>query len=128
LAVPLITERLEKLSDAQEFSYLWQEPVYEKELLKWKDAQEHITRESLERALGVLENWDFKDEGTLRFRLDSVAVADEGKNRGIVYWPLRVALSGKEKSPDPVQLTVVLGKNETIKRVKEAIKKVGLSN
>ena len=35
-AVPLITERLEKLSDVENFSYLWKEPKYSKELLKWK--------------------------------------------------------------------------------------------
>ena len=118
-AVPLVTERLEKLSDAQEFSYLWSEPIYEKELLNWKDTEWHITQESLERALGVIENWDFQDSEILKHRLDVVA----GDNRGMVYWPLRVALSGKEKSPDPVQLVVVLGKNEVVKRVKKAIGK-----
>ena len=118
-AVPLVTERLEKLSDAQEFSYLWSEPIYEKELLNWKDTEWHITQESLKRALGVIENWDFQDSEILKHRLDVVA----GDNRGMVYWPLRVALSGKEKSPDPVQLVVVLGKNEVVKRVKKAIGK-----
>ncbi|MBP9822353.1 MAG: glutamate--tRNA ligase [Candidatus Pacebacteria bacterium] len=116
-AVPLVTERLEKLSDAQAFSYLWQTPVYEKELLNWKDSEQNVTKESIERSLGVLENWDFVDSEVLRTQLDALA---DG-NRGLVYWPLRAALSGKEKSPDPVQLIFALGKEEAIERIKSAI-------
>ena len=39
------------------------------------------------------------------------------KGRGAVLWPLRVALSGKEKSPDPFTLLSVLGKKEAIARI-----------
>src|SRR3989338_40890 len=46
-AVPLITERLEKLSDIVQFEYLWKVPVYDKELLKWKKAD-------LEKSIGTL--------------------------------------------------------------------------
>ncbi len=119
-AVPLITERLEKLSDAGEFSYLWSEPKYDKELLQWKDTPDHITIESLARAKGVVENWDFKDPLILKKRLDAIA----GDSRGLVYWPLRVALSGKEKSPDPVQIATVIGKDETVIRINKAIQKL----
>ncbi len=119
-AVPLITERLEKLSDVQNFNYFWQEPEYDKDLLIWKNSEQHIVKESLERARGVVENWDFQDLKLLRIRLDAVA----GNNRGIVYWPLRVALTGKDKSPDPVEVLSVLGKEETLKRISNAIDKL----
>ena len=42
-------------------------------------------------------------------------------NKGLVFWPLRVALSGKEKSPDPVDIALALGKGETLKRIQKAI-------
>jgi glutamyl/glutaminyl-tRNA synthetase len=42
-----------------------------------------------------------------------------------VFWPVRVALSGEEKSPSPVELAVALGKEESLKRIKRAIKKLG---
>jgi len=121
-AVALITERLEKLSDAQEFSYLWSEPIYESDLLIWKDTQTHIIKESLERSKGVIENWDSakEDVAVLKYRLDSVA----GNEKGLVYWPLRVALSGKDKSPGPVELALAIGKEETIKRIEQAIAKL----
>jgi glutamyl/glutaminyl-tRNA synthetase len=36
---------------------------------------------------------------------------------GNVLWPLRVALSGKEKSPEPFLLAHALGKKETLSRI-----------
>lgn len=119
-AVPLITERLEKLTDVQNFDYFWKEPEYDKELLNWKKIEPHLTKEALERVKGVVENLDFEDSQLLRVRLDAVA----GNNRGLVYWPLRVALTGKEKSPDPIDTLKVLGKQEVLKRVDNAIKKL----
>jgi hypothetical protein len=37
-----------------------------------------------------------------------------------VLWPLRVALSGREKSPDPFILAAILGRDETLERLKNA--------
>ena len=122
-AVPLVTERLEKLSDAQEFAYLWQEPVYEKELLKWKETSLEDVKNSLIQTLAVVEKLEVITDELLRNELEALSV-DIGK--GLVFWPLRVALSGKDKSPDPVQLAVVIGKEEVIKRVNEAIRKIEL--
>jgi glutamyl-tRNA synthetase len=44
----------------------------------------------------------------------------EEKGRGNVLWPLRVALTGKEKSPDPFTVAAILGKEQTLKRVENA--------
>lgn len=43
-------------------------------------------------------------------------------NLGVVLWPLRVALSGREKSADPFFIMSVIGKKESIKRIRKAIK------
>ncbi len=119
-AVPLITERLEKLSDAHGFDYFWKEPEYDKELLKWKKADSGKSLETLSEVQKIIENFDFnKEKEELRKVLDefSAKIGD----RGLVYWPLRVALTGKEKSPDPVELAVVLGKKEVVKRIGKAL-------
>ena len=50
-------------------------------------------------------------------------VADE-KGRGDILWPLRVALSGLDKSPGPIEILEVLGKKESINRIKIAIEKM----
>ena len=48
-------------------------------------------------------------------------LSTESGNKGLVFWPLRVALSGKDKSPDPIDLALALGKEETLKRIQKAI-------
>jgi glutamyl/glutaminyl-tRNA synthetase len=41
----------------------------------------------------------------------------EKEGRGNVLWPLRVALTGKEKSPDPFTMLSILGKKESLSRL-----------
>lgn len=115
--VPIITERLEKLSDVHNFDYFWEEPQYDKNLLKWKKATLEESISALKKVHDILEKIEFTRENLLK-------VLDElGQNlgdRGLAYWPLRVALTGKEKSPDPIDIALVLGKQETLKRIKNA--------
>ncbi len=123
VAVPLITERLEKLSDAVNFEYLWKEPEYEKDLLKWKKSDLTKSGETLTGVRKIIDDFNFekgKDELRKIFDEFSVKIGD----RGLVYWPLRVSLTGKEKSPDPVDVFSVLGKAESLKRIDNAIKKL----
>ena len=49
--------------------------------------------------------------------------ADE-VGRGDILWPMRYALSGQEKSPDPFQLAEIFGKKETLARISLAIEKL----
>jgi glutamyl-tRNA synthetase len=42
-------------------------------------------------------------------------------DRGKLLWPLRVALSGKEKSPPLFEIAEILGKEEALKRIRRAI-------
>lgn len=122
-AVPLITERLEKLSDVQNFDYFWKEPEYDKELLKWKKSNLNKSLETLAEVKKIIEDFDFeKEKDELRKVLDEFS--SKVGDRGSVYWPLRVALTGKEKSPDPVDILSVLGKEESLKRIETAIKKL----
>ena len=123
-AVPLLTERLEKLSGVQDFDYFWKEPDYELDLLVWKDFPKNEVKNSLNEVKMIMENWDWQnsDKDALRLALD-----DLGKklgDRGLVYWPLRVALTGKDKSPDPVEVAGALDKKIILKRIDVAIKKL----
>ena len=45
----------------------------------------------------------------------------ESEGRGQILWPMRYALSGRDKSPDPFQLASLLGKKETVERLTYAI-------
>jgi len=130
-ALSLITERLEKLSDVQNFNYFWEEPQYDSNLLCWEDFSKSKIRESLEETKRIMENWDWKSKDALRLLLDDLGKklgdpsAPLGASRGLVYWPFRVALTGREKSPDPVDVAAILEKDIVLKRVSAAIKKLG---
>ena len=130
-ALPLITERLEKLSDVQNFDYFWKEPKYEKELLKWKKSTLEKSVETLAEVKKILENFDFsarsgpasgREKDELRKLLDGFS--EKAGDRGLVYWPLRVALTGREKSPDSADIALALSKKEVLKRISIALKKL----
>ncbi len=126
-AIPLILERLRKLSEVNDFNYFWEEPEYEAELLIWKNSDRGQIKRALElvkETLGSNVEWEVFDEKYIRAELDEVARGQFGGERGTVYWPLRVALTGKRESPDPVQIMGILAKDETLERIRKAIKKL----
>ena len=47
--------------------------------------------------------------------------ADKLPSRGEMLHPIRFALSGLDKSPDPFTIAEILGKNETLARLTKAI-------
>ncbi|MDP2630760.1 MAG: hypothetical protein Q8P56_05110, partial [Candidatus Uhrbacteria bacterium] len=49
---------------------------------------------------------------------------EAGKNRGDFLWPLRVALTGAQRSPSPFEVAWVLGKKESLKRLEKAIEQL----
>ena len=44
----------------------------------------------------------------------------EAHGKGNVLWPVRFALSGKDRSPDPFIMAEILGKDETLRRLTSA--------
>ena len=48
----------------------------------------------------------------------------ESKGKGEVLWPLRMALTGQEKSPDPFVSASVLGREESLRHIDAALKKL----
>jgi nondiscriminating glutamyl-tRNA synthetase len=45
-------------------------------------------------------------------------------DRGYFLWPLRAALTGKKYSAGPFEIVEILGKEKTLKRINEAVKKL----
>jgi glutamyl/glutaminyl-tRNA synthetase len=71
----------------------------------------------LEKMINILtdsQESSFTDTDTIKNLFWNYA---EEQGRGDVLWPLRVSLSGRDKSPDPFTLLHILGKNEGLKRV-----------
>lgn len=122
--VALEKERIKKLSEISGITeFFFKLPDYSPELLVWKKSNKESARASLTLSRKLFENTDEKEfsESAVKSALDA---ALEKFTSGEVYWPLRVALSGKEASPGPIEIASTLGKYETIRRINLAIEKL----
>lgn len=66
--------------------------------------------------------------GDIEFVADTIKATiwpyAEAKGRGDVLWPIRVALTGQDKSPDPFVSAAILGREECLKRFDTALSKL----
>jgi len=125
-AVPLLKERAQSFKEAQEMlmgelSCLFETPTLEPSLLtaKGDDAKDHLREFST--LISALPKEVTVDgiKNTLMPYADSIP--KEAGGRGAALWPLRYALSGAERSPDPFTLIHVLGTEESLARIQKAI-------
>ena len=96
-------------------------PEYGAELLIWQKAPSTMQQiasilEGLAASLEGIGEHDFRRERIA----DAVNAALEGRQKGEVFWPLRIAVSGERSSPDPIDIMDVLGKEESLRRIKIA--------
>ena len=81
----------------------------------------------LKEVLPVLEKQEDYSNDALYAALSEFVAAHEYKN-GYVMWPIRTAVSGKQMTPGgATELMEVLGKEESIARIKAAIEKLSES-
>lgn len=118
-------ERISKLSELlEDIEYLVEEKIdYSKDLLKWKDMDNQTIIKNLEKAKETINNIPDKEYTIQSLENKLLEVAKEKK--GELLWPLRVALTGQQKSPSPFECAWVLGKDKTLERIEEAMKMVG---
>ena len=114
-------ERLLKLSDVgEENKFFFNDIfVFEAGLLAWKEMGMDRVREVLEKAREILGG--VSNEDWTRENLGEILLEAAGENRGEFLWPLRVALTGEQKSPSPSDVAWVIGKNEAIRRIERAL-------
>jgi glutamyl-tRNA synthetase len=127
---PVVIDRISKWSDIEtlknqgELDYFIGKPNYDSSLLRWKDTDLNEAKEHLvwvKDKLSSLDESVFDSVETIKSAVFDYATE---KGRGNVLWPLRVSLSGKEKSPDPFTLIYILGKDESLDRINTAISKI----
>lgn len=91
--------------------------------LSWKTQKPEEARERLEAVSHLLN--DMSDEEVLNASTVETTVKklieDKKWGNGDTLWPLRVALSGSEKSPGPFELIAAYGKKRAADRIKRAI-------
>jgi glutamyl-tRNA synthetase len=131
-ALPILKERAQTFGEARtmletELDFLFTPPTPEIALLTAKEPSERpgCTKEMLSLVLATLKTEsDQSTAEAVKELLMPIADLEEAKGkggRGAMLWPLRYALSGKERSPDPFTLVAVLGTEESISRVEHAL-------
>jgi len=113
--------RLKTLSAFDDISNIYLVfPNYSPDLLIFKKSSPEPTKKGIEAVINDLVNLKWGSiadlEKTLARVVESYALTNSD-----VYWPVRVALSGKDKSPSPSELLWVLGKDESLLRLKHAL-------
>ncbi len=122
---PIVVERIEKwsdltaMADAGEFDYYFEIPSYEAAKLVWKTETKENTALHITKAIELIQ-------GVSEENFTKVSVKEalweyaESVGRGNILWPMRFALSGREKSPDPFILSEILGKPAVLERLQKA--------
>jgi len=101
---------------------------YPPELLIWKGESVTNTQQALTDVLNIINQISDEDFNRINLQSKFYTFIDNHLeyqgNRGKLLWPLRVALSGKQASAGPFEIAEVLGKKESLRRIKEAINKL----
>lgn len=83
-----------------------------------------VAKKTLALSLETLKEQTSWDNDTLFAALKTLA-EKEGLKNGQILYPVRIALSGRETTPGgATELAVILGKEETLKRISEALQKL----
>lgn len=112
---------LQELADrAQEYQ---QSVAFDASILVWKKADAEDAKMHLRAIRNLIEQ--LADESLSDRVIIETSIKkyiEEGSfQNGNVLWPLRAALSGKEKSPNPFELVWMFGKEESLKRIDYAL-------
>ncbi len=117
--------RMKKLSEITELAdfFFKDELDYDRGALKWKNMEDKDILLSIDKSIEILSgieelNWTKENlEKTLIAEAENFC-GNGKKDRGVLLWPLRVALSGKKASASPFEIATILGKEKTLKRLR----------
>lgn len=120
--LPTVIDRIStygELTSIQEpeFGFFIKAPTIEKERILFKDDDIAVASCHLDAVKAILSTHDF---GSVEGIKEAIMPYAEKEGKGNVLWPLRMSLSGQERSVDPFTICYVLGREETIKRIDSA--------
>jgi glutamyl/glutaminyl-tRNA synthetase len=127
--IPVIAERINYFGDVEnmindgELGYYVSAPEIDLEKISWKGEGNDKAKIHLEKAVELLQTISEADWNSESVK-ESIWNYAEQVGRGNVLWPMRFALSGRDKSPDPFTLADILGKTETLARLTSAVEKL----
>jgi glutamyl/glutaminyl-tRNA synthetase len=104
-----------------EFGFFLRRPEVDIEKVSYKDDEKSVTAKHLQAISKLLTESTFETPEHIKATLIPYA---EEHGKGNVLWPLRVSLSGQEKSIDPFTICYVLGMEECSARIEAVINKL----
>lgn len=118
--------RIKTLGEFSEITdFYFELPKYASDTLVFKKSSPEATKKGLEAFVASLESLDKAEFAKMTVEeineLLKRVVEENELNNADVFWPVRVALSGLDKSPSPAELLWVLGKEESLTRLKKAL-------
>jgi len=120
----VLHERTEKLSDIPgQLDFIDALPEYSPALYvsKKMKTDEKVSLESLRTLLPMLEALSPWDHETLHREVFAL-IEEKGVKSGVILWPLRTALSGKQFTPGGgVELADIFGREESLRRIRKGI-------
>ncbi len=121
-AIGLEQARIKKLDEIPEMaSFFFVDKLdYDKELLFWKKLDNNQIKDNLVVLAKELKNISTWEEKALEEKIITW-IKDNDNKVGDFLWPMRVSLTGKKASPGPFEVASVLGKEESLNRIKQAI-------
>ena len=123
--VPVIFERISKWSEvknmagAGELDFFFKSPEIQKEKLIYKNSSPDKITGNLKLAIQALTALPEENFTAENIKSSLMSVAEKLESRGELLHPVRYALSGLDKSPDPFLIAGVIGKNETLSRLQK---------
>lgn len=129
--MPVIRERVSvsadvaEMAQAGELDLFFADPQVDPVKLPEKKSTAADARRHMQHALAELSNMNDAgwNEPTIKAALWDYATRE---GRGAVLWPLRYALSGRDKSPDPFTIAGAIGKEATLRRITNALAKLAV--
>jgi glutamyl-tRNA synthetase len=103
----------------------WALPKYPRDILVFKKSSPEATKKGLEAFQAAIS--DFTENDWAKKSVDdwnselSDVVNKSSLSNADVFWPVRVALSGLEKSASPAELLWTLGHEESLKRLRNSL-------
>lgn len=126
--IPLLREKISALGEIArslgsdgELGFVRDVRDYAAESLLWKKnpdrltALTHLTKSA--ELIAAIRDDSFTAEAVK----NAIWHYAEAHGKGDVLWPLRMALTGQDKSPDPFACAFILGREETLKRISLAV-------
>lgn len=126
-ALVLEKDRIKTLAEAgQGIGFIFLDQLdYDSNMLVWKKSDASTAKKNLSFILEFLKtiNLDLWNKEFIEKEVIE-KIKNANLTNGEVLWPLRVALTGLEKSPTPFEVAEILGKEKTLTRIELAIAKI----